>query len=116
MPGKAEVAEVITLGAKNVKWCVHYSGFLMPGKAEVAEVITLGAKNVKWCVHYSGFLMPGKAEVTAVWYPDGTKEKKQKRNLVMTLSKAYAVFEEENSGLVNFSKFAELMPVHIQLV
>ena len=41
--------------------------------------------------------MPGKADFVNVRHEDGSKEKRQKRHLVMTVGETYKEFKRENS-------------------
>ena len=58
-------------------------------------------------------MMPGKADYITVKNPDGTKENKQKRHLIMTVREACRAFKDNYPEIkVGKSKFAELRPKH----
>ena len=56
-------------------------------------------------------MMPGKADCITVRNASGTKMKKQKRHLVMTLSETFCCFKADHPQInIGKSKFAELRP------
>jgi len=61
-------------------------------------------------------MMPGKADVVTLCKEDGTKEKRQKRHLIMTVSESYKEFKSENPICqIGKSTFASLRPKHVLL-
>lgn len=60
---------------------------------------------------------PGKSDWLVVKNDDGSKEKRQKRHMVMTLSESYKLFGTDNSSVnIGKSSFAALRPKHVLLV
>ena len=61
-------------------------------------------------------MMPGKADFVNVRQEDGTKVRRQKRHLVMTINEAHKEFTHENPlSKVGKSTFASLRPKHVLL-
>jgi len=61
-------------------------------------------------------MMPGKADFVTVRQEDGTKERRQKRHLVMTVNEAFKEFTRENPlSKIGKSTFASLRPKHVLL-
>ncbi len=59
-------------------------------------------------------MMPGRKDYKVV-KTTGGKESRQKRVMVLTVHEAYAIFNENNPGLMKVSKFASLRPEHVML-
>ncbi len=61
-------------------------------------------------------MMPGKADYVSLRRDDGTKEKVQKRHLVMTVGEVYKEFKREHEKFqIGKSTFASLRPKHVLL-
>jgi len=59
-------------------------------------------------------MMSGTADYVTIWHEDGSKERRQKRHLMMTVGEAYKEFQRENPlSQVGKSIFASLRPEHM---